>query len=211
MPKSKSLFVCSECGYESAKWYGKCPGCGEWNTMNEQQVSAVSKKTGSGSSYSARVMKLTEIDGSIEKRIKTEKESLTDQTVTFSRLKNKHFARLASREEKLVQEIKSLESKSKQNEHKKILLSDQINEMQNDYEALLNRKEELQSIMEQCQSLIDSYSNYSSKYDTQNIQREVNDLIKDINLVDKKINTPISQNMIFIVFSINIALKLLIL
>lgn len=71
MPKSKSLFVCSECGYESAKWYGKCPGCGEWNTMNEQQVSAVSKKTGSGSSYSARVMKLTEIDGSIEKRIKT--------------------------------------------------------------------------------------------------------------------------------------------
>ena len=124
-----------------------------------------------------------------EKRIKTEKESLTDQTVTFSRLKNKHFARLASREEKLVQEIKSLESKSKQNEHKKILLSDQINEMQNDYEALINRKEELQSIMEQCQSLIDSYSNYSSKYDTQNVQREVNDLIKDINLVDKKINT----------------------
>ncbi len=71
MPKSKSLFVCSECGYESAKWYGKCPGCGEWNTMNEQQVSAVTKKAGVGSSYSARVMKLTEIDGSIEKRIKT--------------------------------------------------------------------------------------------------------------------------------------------
>ena len=36
MAKSKSIYVCSECGYESAKWYGKCPGCGEWNTMNEE-------------------------------------------------------------------------------------------------------------------------------------------------------------------------------
>lgn len=26
--KSKSVFVCSQCGYESPKWYGKCPGCG---------------------------------------------------------------------------------------------------------------------------------------------------------------------------------------
>lgn len=34
--KIKSLYVCSECGYESAKWYGKCPSCGEWNTMNEE-------------------------------------------------------------------------------------------------------------------------------------------------------------------------------
>lgn len=34
--KIKNLYVCSECGYESAKWYGKCPSCGEWNTMNEE-------------------------------------------------------------------------------------------------------------------------------------------------------------------------------
>ena len=34
--KMKSFFVCSECGFESAKLYGKCPGCGEWNTMNEE-------------------------------------------------------------------------------------------------------------------------------------------------------------------------------
>ena len=36
MAKSKSVYVCSECGYESARWYGKCPSCGEWNTMEEQ-------------------------------------------------------------------------------------------------------------------------------------------------------------------------------
>ena len=34
--KSKNVYVCSECGYESAKWYGKCPSCGEWNTLVEQ-------------------------------------------------------------------------------------------------------------------------------------------------------------------------------
>ncbi|MDE6470267.1 MAG: DNA repair protein RadA, partial [Eubacterium sp.] len=36
MAKIKSIYVCSECGYESPKWFGKCPGCGEWNTMNEE-------------------------------------------------------------------------------------------------------------------------------------------------------------------------------
>ena len=35
-PKQKSVFICSECGYESAKWVGKCPGCNAWNTMEEE-------------------------------------------------------------------------------------------------------------------------------------------------------------------------------
>ncbi len=35
-PKVKTVFVCSECGCESPKWVGKCPSCGEWNTMNEE-------------------------------------------------------------------------------------------------------------------------------------------------------------------------------
>lgn len=37
--KSKTVFVCTECGFESAKWYGKCSNCGEWNTLVEQVVS----------------------------------------------------------------------------------------------------------------------------------------------------------------------------
>lgn len=74
MPKTKSLYVCSECGYESSKWYGKCPGCGEWNTMNEQQISNISSsrsKSGKSAIYSAKALKLKEIDSSIEKRIST--------------------------------------------------------------------------------------------------------------------------------------------
>ena len=33
--KSKVVYICNDCGYESPKWYGKCPGCGKWNTMEE--------------------------------------------------------------------------------------------------------------------------------------------------------------------------------
>ena len=33
MVKRKTKFMCQECGYESPKWLGKCPGCGEWNKM----------------------------------------------------------------------------------------------------------------------------------------------------------------------------------
>ena len=38
MAKSKTIFVCSECGNESSKWLGKCPACNSWNTFYEQKV-----------------------------------------------------------------------------------------------------------------------------------------------------------------------------
>lgn len=36
MPKSSSIFVCQNCGFESPKWVGQCPDCGTWNSMEEQ-------------------------------------------------------------------------------------------------------------------------------------------------------------------------------
>ena len=36
MAKVKTKFACTECGYESPKWLGKCPGCSAWNTMVEE-------------------------------------------------------------------------------------------------------------------------------------------------------------------------------
>lgn len=36
--KSKIVYVCSECGFECSKWNGKCPSCGEWNTLEEQEA-----------------------------------------------------------------------------------------------------------------------------------------------------------------------------
>lgn len=47
-PKSKTVYVCNECGYESLKWLGQCPECHEWNTLEEhlstpKTVSSISK------------------------------------------------------------------------------------------------------------------------------------------------------------------------
>ncbi|MEA4935970.1 MAG: DNA repair protein RadA [Paludibacter sp.] len=39
MPKTKSVYVCQNCGNDSPKWIGKCPACGEWNTYVEEIVS----------------------------------------------------------------------------------------------------------------------------------------------------------------------------
>lgn len=33
--KAKERYICTECGYETLKWYGRCPGCGQWNTLEQ--------------------------------------------------------------------------------------------------------------------------------------------------------------------------------
>lgn len=43
MAKSKTLYFCQSCGYESAKWIGKCPSCDSWNTFVEEVVQKQSK------------------------------------------------------------------------------------------------------------------------------------------------------------------------
>ena len=35
--RTKSVYFCQSCGYESPKWLGKCPACGEWNTFVEER------------------------------------------------------------------------------------------------------------------------------------------------------------------------------
>ena len=41
--KQKTLFYCTECGNETAKWAGKCPACGAWNTIVEQVEKQLNK------------------------------------------------------------------------------------------------------------------------------------------------------------------------
>src|SRR5919202_3076505 len=51
MPRSATVFACSACGHESPKWHGRCPGCGEWNSMaEEKRAAAPARGGGSGSS-----------------------------------------------------------------------------------------------------------------------------------------------------------------
>lgn len=47
MATLKSVYTCSECGSQFSKWFGKCPNCGEWNTLTEEVVSVNKKSTGS--------------------------------------------------------------------------------------------------------------------------------------------------------------------
>lgn len=54
MAKAKKVYVCSQCGYEALRWQGHCPGCNEWNTLNEEIISAV-QQTAKASAPTARV------------------------------------------------------------------------------------------------------------------------------------------------------------
>lgn len=46
MAKSKSVYVCNECGAQSSKWVGQCPGCGAWNTLHESVVAPTPARGG---------------------------------------------------------------------------------------------------------------------------------------------------------------------
>lgn len=67
--KTKTVYVCSECGYESAKWIGRCNGCGAWNTMVEDiQVQSKTAATSLSSLKRASALPLSEISESDEHR-----------------------------------------------------------------------------------------------------------------------------------------------
>ena len=59
---SKTVYVCSECGYKSMKWLGKCPNCSSWNTLSEEEI----EDTVSESKNSARKSMLTRAGTDVE-------------------------------------------------------------------------------------------------------------------------------------------------
>ncbi len=48
MAKGKSVYACTACGYESGRWVGRCPGCGAWNTMEENLAEAAPARGSAG-------------------------------------------------------------------------------------------------------------------------------------------------------------------
>lgn len=71
--KTESVFFCSSCGYESKKWMGQCPACGEWNTFSEEAVARVSSKASVGAAAHGNVkaVSLSEIQSDEEIRMDT--------------------------------------------------------------------------------------------------------------------------------------------
>ena len=76
MAKTRSVYFCRECGYESSKWVGKCPACGEWNSFSEEKVT-ISKK-GDSKKYAKESLpvKISEIEISQEARINMPSQEL---------------------------------------------------------------------------------------------------------------------------------------
>ena len=72
MAKLKSVFVCNECGYESAKWLGKCPACGAWNSFFEEKIAKDNSFVGSkDKKKNAIPQQLNMISGTENSRIST--------------------------------------------------------------------------------------------------------------------------------------------
>jgi len=72
--KAKTVFYCTQCGNETPKWQGRCPSCGEWNTIVEQpnQTRPSTSKRGSGSGrFSSKAQRLSDIETTDELRFQT--------------------------------------------------------------------------------------------------------------------------------------------
>ena len=71
--KQQTQFVCQQCGYSTPQWFGRCPNCGEWNTMAEMKISAKSQISNLKSQIYERnlPLKLGEIKMTAKDRIST--------------------------------------------------------------------------------------------------------------------------------------------
>ncbi len=81
MAKRKTKFMCQDCGYESPKWMGKCPGCGQWNRMVEEVEKAGTSRRGAfshseGSTILSKATAITAIETVSEPRIYTDLNEL---------------------------------------------------------------------------------------------------------------------------------------
>ncbi len=73
MPKTRTKFVCQNCGYQSPKGFGRCPGCGQFNTMVEEIVEvakpANSRRPAPVGALQSRPQRLSEISGEVGERL----------------------------------------------------------------------------------------------------------------------------------------------
>lgn len=71
--KSKTVFLCTNCGNESVKWAGRCPACGQWNTLEEYTPTPIAKNSGisSGVRSAAVAKRLSEVKTDAAQRFGT--------------------------------------------------------------------------------------------------------------------------------------------
>ncbi|MBR3325410.1 MAG: DNA repair protein RadA [Clostridia bacterium] len=77
MAKAKTVFVCSDCGYESPKWLGKCPACNSWNTFYEEKIQNTSQNgRNTKPKETTKPLKLNSVIGKEEIRTKSKVSEL---------------------------------------------------------------------------------------------------------------------------------------
>src|SRR2546421_6793048 len=70
MARPTTTFACSACGHESPKWHGRCPGCGEWNTVVEETRAAPQGRLRK-SARALRPVPLSEVEAPAVERLST--------------------------------------------------------------------------------------------------------------------------------------------
>lgn len=71
MAKTRSVFICQQCGAESPKWIGHCPSCGAWNTYVEEKISAPKSRKGHIRTEVHPPVPLSQVESSAYNRITT--------------------------------------------------------------------------------------------------------------------------------------------
>jgi DNA repair protein RadA/Sms len=72
MSRSATVFACSGCGHQSPKWHGRCPGCGEWNTLVEEaRAPEPTRRGGKPAGRALRPVRLAEVEAPAVERMRT--------------------------------------------------------------------------------------------------------------------------------------------
>ena len=71
MARAVTRFVCSQCAHDAPKWLGRCPGCGEWNSLVEEQPAAAASRSGGAPGRAVRPVVLAEVQAEQVARLRT--------------------------------------------------------------------------------------------------------------------------------------------
>ncbi|KUK82894.1 MAG: DNA repair protein radA [Microgenomates bacterium 39_6] len=70
MAKTKTAFICQQCGYQAPKWQGRCPSCGEWNSLEETQLVGTGSKSSSRADK-AEVLQFSQVKSQEKDRLRS--------------------------------------------------------------------------------------------------------------------------------------------
>ena len=68
--KARARYLCQDCGHAAPRWFGRCPGCGEWNSCVEERLELVDRRRGQGSARPGGLLPVTRVSGRDKERMR---------------------------------------------------------------------------------------------------------------------------------------------